>query len=902
MSLSPSDQPAESAGAALELPVFTDHLLNDADAAVAARHYLQDAREALAAAFVPGKSIRPLLRKTSKCVDTVLTHIWSLHMGERPDAALIAVGGYGRGELFPQSDIDILVLTGAAPDTDTAQCLERFVTSLWDTGLQIGHSVRTLEECAALATEDLTVVTTMMESRYLSGERRLVTALEASIHPSRMWAPNDFIRGKLIEQQARHDRYSNTEYALEPNIKSSPGGLRDLQVIEWITLRCFGESLSSLDNPDFLSESERDQLRNGQEFLSQVRFALHTMTGRADDRLLFDHQKKLAALWGMEDGDKLAVEQFMQTYYRWMQTLSQLNDLLIEVFEHRLSDAPESDLRIIDDDFEVSDSRIRARHDNVFRERPSNLLRLFVLVGNDPLVDRIEPNTQRLLRRDAPLIDEAFRASDANRRLFLEVLGVPHNMTKQLRRMSRHGVLGRYLPAFGSIIGQMQFDLFHAYTVDAHTTEVIANTRRFMRADYTDRFPVSTRIARRLRDPKLLYIAALFHDIGKGRGGDHSELGAVDAEQFCRDHGLSTVDTELVVWLVKNHLLMSQIAQRRDISDPEEIQQFAGIVTNQERLDYLYTLTVADIAGTNPELWNAWRSSLMRHLYTETRRALSRGLENPLAREEVIRTTKQAATETLEYRGFLEDELHELWATLGEDYFLRERADDIAWHTEAIADHRHEEGALVLAKQASESPISNATQIFVHTQDEPNTFARICAALETLDLSIHDARIYSDADGGTLDTFFVLKSDGSSLDTHPDTFLEIESSIRRSLSEATLKTVSRHTPRTVKAFTIPTTITFSEDQTGGLTTLEIVTADRPGLLARLGSVLSKHEVTIQGAKIQTLGERVEDIFFLTDATGGALKDRSLLQQLEQELNAELGAGSDAKALRSGVTI
>ena len=849
-----------------------------------------------------GESIlRPLLRKTSEFVDTVLTHLWSLHMGKPADAALIAVGGYGRGETFPQSDIDILVLTGAAPDTDTAQCLERFVTSLWDTGLQIGHSVRTLEECSALATDDLTVVTTMMESRYLSGERRLVEALEASINPSHMWAPNDFIRGKLIEQQARHDRYSNTEYALEPNqeLSGRPSGFAGHRVDH---PALFWKSLSLLDNPDFLNERERDQLRNGQEFLSQVRFALHTMTGRADDRLLFDHQKKLAALWGMEDGDKLAVEQFMQTYYRWMQTLSQLNDLLIEVFEHRLSDAPDSNLRIIDDDFEVSDSRIRARHDNVFRERPSNLLRLFVLVGNDPLVDRIEPNTQRLLRRDAPLIDEEYRASEANRRLFLQVLGVPHNMTKQLRRMSRHGVLGRYLPAFGSIIGQMQFDLFHAYTVDAHTTEVIANTRRFMRADYTDRFPVSTRIARRLRDPKLLYIAALFHDIGKGRGGDHSELGAVDAEQFCRDHGLSTVDTELVVWLVKNHLLMSQIAQRRDISDPEEIQQFAGIVTTQERLDYLYTLTVADIAGTNPELWNAWRSSLMRHLYTETRRALSRGLENPLAREEVIRTTKQAATETLEYRGFLEDELHQLWATLGEDYFLRERADDIAWHTEAIADHRHEDGALVLAKQASESPISNATQIFVHTQDEPNTFARICAAIETLDLSIHDARIYSDADGGTLDTFFVLKSDGSSLDTHPDTFPGDKKPLSAEACLRPLKTVSRHTPRTVKAFTIPTTITFSEDQTGGLTTLEIVTADRPGLLARLGSVLSKHDVTIQGAKIQTLGERVEDIFFLTDATGGALQDRYLLAAIKQQLNAELGAESDAAALQSGVTI
>lgn len=884
MKTSPSERSSNT-----PLPEFGDFLTDEVNPALAARHFLQAAKDSLAANFHPSRAIAPLLRQTSDAVDAVLTQLWSEYVGLDTDTALIAVGGYGRGELFPHSDIDVLLLTRTPPSADTAAKLERFVTSLWDTGLQIGHSVRTLAECEALAKEDLTIVTTMMESRHLEGDPTLKGALETLIEPSRMWPPNAFIRGKLGEQQSRHDRYSNTEYALEPNIKSSPGGLRDLQVIEWITLRCFGAGLSEIDEPDFLSEAERDQLRNGQEFLSQVRFALHTMTGRADDRLLFDHQKKLATAWDMSDGDTLAVEQFMQVYYRWMLTLSQLNELLIEVFEHRLSDAPESAIRVIDDDFEVSDSRIRARHDAVFRDNPSNLLRLFVLIGNDSLVDRIEPNTQRLLRRDAPLIDESFRASQVNRDLFMQVIGVPHNMTKQLRRMSRHGVLGRYLPAFGSIIGQMQFDLFHAYTVDAHTTEVIANTRRFMRADYTDRFPVSTRIARRLRDPRLLYIAALFHDIGKGRGGDHSELGAVDAEQFCADHGVSKPDTELIVWLVKNHLLMSHIAQRRDISDPEEIQRFAEIVVTEERLDYLYTLTVADIAGTNPELWNAWRSSLMRQLYTETRRALNRGLENPLNRDEVIRTTKRAAAESLEYRGFLEDELTQFWAARGEDYFLRERAEDIAWHTEAIADHDLQQGALVLVKQAGESPIGNATQIFVHTRDEPNTFARICAALDTLDLSIHDARIYSDADGSTLDTFFVLKSDGASLDSHPDTFSEIEDRIRQHLSQAALKTVSRHTPRTVKAFSIPTTVRFAQDESGGLTTLEVATADRPGLLARLGSVLSRYEVSIQGAKIQTLGERVEDLFFLADAAGGPLENDTLLAQLEQDLVAELGA-------------
>ena len=895
-----SEQPS-----VVDIPPLEAFLEDAKTSAQGTRTFLKTAKKALKEAFEPAQPVAPLLREASNIVDTVLGYLWSEHVGELPGIALIAVGGYGRGELFPQSDIDILILSSDTLPETASQRLERFVASLWDTGLQIGHSVRTLKECETLAREDLTVVTTMMESRHLRGDATLEPTLKAVTDSQQMWPPGEFIRGKLREQGNRHDKYSNTEYALEPNVKSSPGGLRDLQVIEWITLRCFKKSLGSAGGPEFLSQTELEQFRQGKEFLSRVRFALHSMTGRAEDRLLFDHQKQLAAVWNMVDGDKLAVEQFMQSYYRWMKTLSQLNELLIEVFEHQLSEVSDkgnSDIRQIDDDFEVSDGRIRARHDAVFTGKSSNLLRIFVLIGNDPLVDRIEPNTQRLIRRDAYLIDETFRANESNRDLFMQVLGVPHNMTKQLRRMSRHGVLGRYLPAFGAIIGQMQFDLFHAYTVDAHTMEVIANTRRFMRADYTDRFPVSTRIARRLRDPKLLYIAALFHDIGKGRGGDHSELGAEDAETFCEDHNVSRSDTDLIVWLVKNHLLMSHIAQRRDISDPEEIQRFAEIVGTQERLDYLYTLTVADIAGTNPELWNAWRSSLMRQLYTETRRALSRGLQNPIARDEVIQATKRAAAEALEYRGFLEEELSALWASRGEDYFVRERAEDIAWHTEAIADHNLSDGALVLVRQAGESPIGNATQIFVHARDEPNTFAKICAALDSLDLSVHDARIYNDDDGSTLDTFYVLRSDGTSLDTHPDTFREIRQAIQHNLLQKSAKTVTRRMPRTARAFTIPTQIQFAKDPLSGLTTLEISTADRPGLLARIGSVLSRHGVNVQGAKIQTLGERVEDIFFLSDDTGRSLEAGSSIAQLEADLLEEMNSGQEVESFTEEISV
>ncbi len=854
----------------------------------AAREYLRKAFALIQKKFDPLIDVTLHLRLLSDAVDNVLMYLWKINLEDFPQIALLAVGGYGRGELFPQSDIDILILLERKPDAALISALESFVTSLWDSGLNIGHSVRTLKECEALAREDLTVVTNMMESRHLLGDPSLEGELHKLTATENMWPPKEFIRGKLKEQQKRHDKFSNTEYALEPNVKSSPGGLRDLQVIEWIMLRCFGLTLEKIDQRNFLNETEVNQLRSGKKFLNQVRFALHSLTGRAEDRLLFDHQKQLAALWGFSDGDRLAVEKYMQVYYRWMQALSQLNELIIELFEHSPNENVEEETRTIDSEFEVKSGRICARHDQVFKTNSGNLLRIFVLIGNDPLVDRIAPNTQRLLRRDAHLIDTEFRASPENRNLFLQLLSVPHNMTKQLRRMSRHGVLGLYLPAFGKIIGQMQFDLFHAYTVDAHSLEVIANTRRFMRADYTDKFPVSTRIARRLRNPLLLYISALFHDIGKGRGGDHSELGAIDAKIFCSDHNLGKTDTDLIVWLVRNHLLMSQIAQRRDISDPDEIQKFAKIVGTEERLDYLYTLTVADIAGTNPDLWNAWRSSLMRQLYTETRRALTRGLTNPVGRKELVDAAKQSATEILEYRGFLARELTTIWATRGEDYFLRERPEDIAWHTEAISDHYSDQDALVLVKQATASPIANATQIFVHSKRQQNTFARICTELETLDFSIHDARIYSDTEGETLDTFFVLRSDGSPLDNHPDTFLEIKKAIELSLKQPVLRQISKHTPRTIKAFQIPTEIRIFHELADNLITLEIITADRPGLLARIGQILCGFNITVQGAKIQTLGERVEDIFFLSDELGnGAPLSIQLTEKLELELHRQL---------------
>ena len=839
--------------------------------------------------FSPDKSVTELLRARCTAVDNALRQLWNHFDLDDSLATLAAVGGYGRGELFPQSDVDVLILVSNQAEPDDVS-LAGFVGALWDLGLKIGHSVRTPDECISLASTDITVMTALLETRLLAGDETLLEEVIRRLDDDHLWPSAAFLNAKIEEQSARHEKFGLTGYSLEPNVKSSPGGLRDIQVIGWIARRHFGIHLDELPTGEFLSQEELALLTEGHDYLSRVRFALHAQTGREEDRLLFEHQQTLSKQWGFEDEGKLAVEQFMQAYFRNVQAVSHTTALLIDIFQKTLLHNEASTTLIIDEDFKLIDDRISAQHPDVFSKKPYNLLRIFSVIGRDERVKRIDPETTRLLRASASIIDDDFRDDPVNRRAFLEIIAAPHNMTKQLRRMLRHGVLERYLPAFGAIVGQMQFDMFHTYTVDAHTMQVIANCRRFLRADYTDRFPVTTRIAQRLRNPSLLFIAALFHDIGKGRGGDHSELGAVDAREFCEQHFFDEPDTELIVWLVRNHLFMSSFSQKRDISDPEEIQRFAEHVSTEERLDYLFTLTVADINGTNPELWNAWRSSLLRHLYTETRRALRRGLANPIAREDVILATKKAAAHLLEFRGFLDDELADIWVNRGDDYFLRERPEDVAWHTEAIADFDDSSEPLVLIKQSSESLIANATQIFVHTHDTENVFSKVCSALELLDLSINDARIYSGTDGATLDTFFVLKADGSPIDSAPETLNLIERSIVAALTASSVSQGNQRMNRTLRSFLSPTEVTFIEDQNRNLTIMELSSPDRPGLLARVGQIMADNQISIQGAKIQTLGARVEDVFFLTNEQGDRLADDAVCEQLREQVCRALDQG------------
>ena len=580
----------------------------------------------------------------------------------------------------------------------------------------------------------------------------------------------------------------------------------------------------------------------------------------------------------------------MQQYYRWALALGQLNEVLMQHFDQVIlrADSPEQIVEI-DKLFQVRSGYIEVRSPDVFRRTPSALLEVFLHCARNESIEGVHVGTIRLIREHCELIDDEFRNDPRNRRLFMDILRSTHKLTLQLRRMNRYGVLGAYLPEFGSVVGQMQHDLFHIYTVDAHTLEVIKNMRHFLLPENQEPFPVASRVARRLPKIELLYIAGLYHDIGKGRGGDHSELGAVDARNFCERHGIDQDDTELVCWLVQNHLLMSQVSQRRDISDPGVIREFAIAVGDQVRLDYLLALTVADINATNPTLWNAWRNALLHQLYTETRRALRRGLEHRIDTGEWIAQVQKKAMDQLEDQGFIDEEVKALWKSLGEDYFLREQVEDIVWHTESIARHYDKDSPLVLTRPHKQLGGAGVTQIFIHVRSRDYLFAEIAAALEQLELSVHDARVYSAGDGMALDTFHVLDAGGSSIAGDAERLRYIVRYLGERLEDASglMRIEQRRTPRQVKAFSMPTETTLTTDPDKQMSVLEVVTPDRPGLLARIGRIFCEFDITVQAAKITTLGERVEDVFFITTRDRQPITDKTLCTRIQQTVCKEL---------------
>jgi [protein-PII] uridylyltransferase len=851
------------------------------------RKALSEGAQQLNARFEQDEAVEHLVRDRARLVDSVLSRAWRLHVGDHADSlALVAVGGYGRGELHPCSDIDIMVLLPEETDEGWQEPVEHFLTFLWDIGLEVGHSVRTVADCESQAGTDITVATTLMEARLLQGPPPLFRLMEEAVGPDHLWNTRDFFEAKLREQTERHHRYHDTAYNLEPNVKGSPGGLRDIQMVGWVAKRHFGaSSFHQLAQQGFLTDYEYRKLLAGQAFLWRIRWALHTITGRREDRLLFDHQINLARMFGYEDATyTLAVEQFMQKYYRTVMELSRLNEMLLQLFQEAILLDPEATPEPVNSKFQVRNGFLEVTHPEVFERDPSALLEIFKVIQENPDLRGVSAGTIRLVRKARYLIDEEFRQNPRNHRLFLEIIGAPQGVTHELRRMNRYGILGRYLPAFGRIVGRMQYDLFHAYTVDAHTLFVVSNLRRLALPRFDHEFPALSRIMQALPKPELIYLAGLFHDIAKGRGGDHSEMGAVDAEAFCLEQGLSRYDARLVAWLVRHHLVFSITAQKKDIKDPDVVSDFARLVGDQTHLDYLYLLSVADLRGTNPKLWNSWKSSLFDEFYEASKRALRRGLENPIDKEELIEETQAAALALLKTRRIRKRKTQKAWQHLTEEYFLRHTPEEIAWHTEQLIKHGGPSASALVS--VNQETARGGTAILVYTEYAQRNFARLTAVLDELGLNIVNAAITPTADGHSLDTYLVLENDGTPIDD-PQRIRQIERAVGKVMTAPDDKPmeVTRQAPRQVRMFSTPTRITFSRDPRGR-SLMELIAGDRPGLLSEVGKVLLSANVAIHTARIMTIGERAEDVFCISDAGGRPLEEASC-DRLRDELQAAL---------------
>ena len=857
-----------------------------------------DIRESLAVAgadlrarFEAGDSIVELVHARAAFIDGVLVGLWREHI-EHFGAALVAVGGYGRGELHPYSDIDIMLILPDSLEPRSEESISAFVTALWDIGLEAGQSVRSLAQCREEAAADLTVATTLMEARLLAGPEDLFAAMQDVIAPENMWPSDQFFQEKRKEQIVRHHRYHDTAYNLEPNVKGSPGGLRDIQMIGWVAKRHFGAAtLAELVDHNFLSPGQLQRLEDGQAFLWRIRFGLHILTGRREDRLLFDHQKNLAKLLGYEDATyTLAVEQLMQRYYRTVMELSRLNEMLLQLFEEAILMDPSAPAEPLNERFQVKNGFLQTVSDHVFRNDPSALLELFLLLQQNPEIRGVSAFTVGLIKRNLYLIDDEFRQNPRNHRLFLSILREPEGVTHELRRMNLYGVLGLYIPAFGRIVGRMQYDLFHAYTVDEHTLFVVSNLRRFALSRFNDEFPHCSEVMQAIEQPEIAYLSGLFHDIAKGRGGDHSELGAVDAAAFCLEHGLSKYEAGIVAWLVRNHLALSMTAQKKDIHDPDVVNEFATLVGDPLHLDYLYVLTVADVRGTDPKLWNSWKAQLFHDLYELTRRALRRGLENPIDRELLLAEKQKKAREILIGRGIDEQRIDDVWALLNDNYFLKHRVKEITWHTEWLTDSDTEsEIGLVDVRRRK---TGDGIEAVLYTPREKRTFAHATAVLDELGMTIVDARIVSLDNERTIVTLVFMELD-QRVDSDDARINKIRRALTRILTAPSDKVavVTRTLPRQARMFTTKTTVDFSRSTSDDQTVLELRAADRPGLLSTIGHVFIEQGIDIEAAKIVTIGERAEDVFYVCLESGGGALDQTQQDQLGEALFEQLGSSA-----------
>ena len=841
---------------------------------------LQTFTQQSAEQFAQGADVVTLVQMRAHFIDALLQHLWADHIPQDAAATLIAVGGYGRGELHPASDIDLLILV-----EDTAEQLEAsitsFITLLWDIGLQVGHSVRSVADCVTLASTDVTVMTNLLEARYLVGQAVLFNTLCDQTQASKIWTSAEFFAAKVQEQQQRHAKADDSAYNLEPNIKLNPGGLRDIQMIGWVAKRHFAaQSLADLHSHGFLTAVEYNSLRGGERFLWRIRYALHTLTGRHEDRLLFEYQRALAEQFGYADTNvNLAVEHFMQGYYRTVIRLQRLNELLLQLFQEAIVQAGHNNpVQRINARFQARDGYLEIIDPDTFRKRPWVMLELCLVLQQNPSLQGVRANTIRAIRTHRDRMDDSARTDIRTRTLFMEILRQPAGVTHALRRMHRYGLLSRYIPAFHQITGLMQFDLFHMYTVDEHILMVLRNVRRFALAKHQAECAAYHRVWPRIAKPELLYLAALFHDIAKGRGGKHSDLGAVDAYAFCQQHDLSEQDSQLVAWLVKHHLYMSRVAQQQDIDDPDIIRAFAEKMDTAQHLHTLYLLTAADMQGTNPARWNSWKGALLERLYQSTWSMLQQQNQDLTNTQQRIKQVQRQAQQYLAQHTLSTDQITQCWATCSPDYFLQTSAEAIAWHTEHHLQHTASTTQIhFFIRQDTQRGCS---EVYTFGPDRDGLFAETTAAFDQLGLNILGARIEVRQANQAISSYYVLEDDGCAISAKrsADIMQHLTHSLNHPIAGNSTPISHRPVSRRLQNFTQDTQVSFDADQTA--TVIALTTYDRPGLLSQVGVILDEHQLRLHHAHIMTEGSIAQDRFTCTNRHNQPITENHIMTAIE----------------------